>query len=217
MTDSLDFKTLLIAFTMIRLLQAVVLLFVWRLHRRYPPAREWAIGSVLISVGTLLVAARDVMPSALSILGGNFALFAGILVFDFGVMRASGNKPPWRAGCLILAVAMAVLTWHTFIQPSLLARIGIFGAFVVLFDSRTAYVCWTPQRGVLRATQRIIGLLLVVEAAVTAGRSVAFIEFGMISVLQSSAAQTLFVLVGMAVAFTITLGLAGTDQSDRCR
>jgi hypothetical protein len=208
MTDSLDFKTLIVAFTMIRLLQAIVLLFVARLYRGYQAAQEWSIGAIFVGVGTVLIAAGDSLPPALSVLGGNLAFFLGVFIFDFGIMRSCRSKLPWRFGCLALIASMAALFWYTLIQPSLLIRIGVFGAFIVFFDGCAAWGCWCASRRALRTTHRIIGVLLVIEAAVTAGRTVAFIEAEMTFVLQPSAAQTLFVLVGMAVTFTMTLGLA---------
>ena len=56
MRNSLDIRTLLVVFALIRILQAVGLVYVWRIHRKYEPARNWAIGSVLVAVGTLFIA-----------------------------------------------------------------------------------------------------------------------------------------------------------------
>jgi len=208
MAESLDFKTLLVALTMIRLLQSGGLLYVWYFHRRYPPAREWAVGAILIAAGTLLIGLRDVLPSAPSILAGNFEILAGGLIFDLGIIQASGGSPPRRLGWAALVIVMAAFAWYTLVQPSLLVRIGLFGAVAVLLDTYTAFASWAAPRGPLRTTQRIIAILLVMEASVTALRSIGFIQSEMTSVLQSSAAQTSFALAGMAITFTVTLALA---------
>lgn len=208
MAESLDFRTLLVAFTIIRLLQSAGLLYVWHIHRRYPPAREWAIGAVLVAVGTLLIAAREILPLYLSILGGNFGVLAGGLIFNLGIVRASDGWLPWRLGWAVLTVAMFTLAWHTLMQPSLLVRIGVFGAVMVLFDGFAACAAWNAPRGSLRATQRVIAIFLVLEVVVTAIRSLNSIQSEINSVLQSSTTQSLFILVGIVVAFAITLALA---------
>jgi len=53
---ALDFKTLLIVYVAIRLIQAGGLAHVLNLNRHYVPARLWVLGATLIATGSLLTA-----------------------------------------------------------------------------------------------------------------------------------------------------------------
>ena len=121
---SYDFKTLLIVLTMARLLQSAGLLYVWRLHQNYRPARDWALGSASVALGVLVVALRDALPLAAVILIGFSAIFAGTLIFNLGILKAASCRAPLKAGLIGVGIAIATACWFTLVEPSLLGRMA---------------------------------------------------------------------------------------------
>src|ERR1700721_745578 len=101
-----------------RLVQAISLFYVWRVHKKYRPAADWAFGSLLVAAGMLLVALRDVISPNCSIIGGNLGMLGGAMLFDAGIVRACERRPLWRAGWTILTAAMLLLVWFTIGRPS---------------------------------------------------------------------------------------------------
>ena len=94
MTPVLDIRTLVLIYVGIRLGQAVVLLYLWRVQRNYPPAKDWAIGALMSAMGLLLFASRNVAPVLVSEILSNALLLPGWMIFDFGIAKAAGRIPP---------------------------------------------------------------------------------------------------------------------------
>ena len=56
MSYSFDYRLLALIYAAKCILQALALLYVWHVERKYAPARKWAIGSLLLALGTLAIA-----------------------------------------------------------------------------------------------------------------------------------------------------------------
>ena len=207
MIESLEFRTLLIAFALIRVLQAMGLLYVWRIHRKYLPARNWAAGSSLIAIGALFAALRGQLPFDWAIIAGNFFLFAGIAIFDAGIVQACNGKVPWRIGSALVVAATASHAWLTVWAPSMPARIVLLSCITIICDGYAAVCSLRAPRGPLHRTQLLIAVLLILECAASINRSAAALNGDYSSVLHSTAAQNLFIVTLSGTTFLMSLAL----------
>ena len=206
---SYDFKTLLIVLTMARLLQSAGLLYVWRLHQNYRPARDWALGSAVVALGVLMVALRDTLPLTAVILIGFSAIFAGTLIFNLGILKAASCRAPLRAGIAGIAIALISTGWFTLVEPSILGRMTTFVAAMVAFDVCTVLLLLRAERRTLTRITRFIALLLSVETAALLMRFFATLESGdgLVSTL-SGTLESGFGLLTIAGSMMMTLALA---------
>ena len=124
MLESLDIRTLLIVLAIVRILQAAGLTYIWRLHRQYLPARHWALGSLLVAVGVLLVASRSELSSSTplytigEVLSANLFVIIGALLFNAGIVQAITTNAPWRTGAVAAGVALVGQVWFAIADPS---------------------------------------------------------------------------------------------------
>ena len=208
MADPLDLGTLLIAYGLIRILQAIGLVYVWRIHRKYVPARNWAIGSVMIASGALLIASRSQFSSASTIIAGNLFTFTGIFVFNAGVVQACMGKVPWRVGSALIITALVAQAWFTVWAPLLAARIVVLTCVIVICNGYAAASALRAPRGPLRGTQSIIAVLLILQASTSLISAAVAVQSQPTSILESAATQSLFVIFAMAIAFLLAFALA---------
>ncbi len=157
----IEIRTLLLVITLVRLSQAVALLYAWRVHRNYPPAREWALGSLLSAVGVLLIGLRGLIPNFGSIVLANAFLLIGSMVFDFGIARAAERSPPWRTGTAFAVAALAVIVWYSLVEEKYLVRVGAFALTEAFYDSCAVYACLRFSGDRRTATFRLVALSLL--------------------------------------------------------
>jgi diguanylate cyclase (GGDEF)-like protein len=203
----LDFGSLLATLLVLQLLQAAGFAFVYRANRGQVQARDWALGSALIAAGALLVLLRDVAPPAVSILAGNFAFYAGILIFDAGIVRAAGAWLPRRPALALLVAAAAAQTWFALVEPSISARVWILSAVLTACNAYTLAAAWRASGSTERGILRLIAALLALEIAFSVLRAL-MTQGVLVHVLQSTPGQTWPLLGMIATRFLLTLVLA---------
>ena len=120
-----DEFTLLAIFFVITILNAVSMIFVWRLHFREDATRLWAVSNLLAAASAFAYLLRPVLPESLSVLSGYLAGTAGIFIFACGIARFFRRPAPWR---LSIFVALSV-----FIAASLCIGLGFDNRWRFLF------------------------------------------------------------------------------------
>ncbi len=190
-----------------RLAQAISLVYVWRVHKKYGPAADWALGSLLVAAGMLLVALRDVISPNCSIIGGNLGMLGGTMLFDAGIVRACERGPPWRAGWTILTAATLLLAWFTIGRPSYAARSVILTAVLLVGHFYAAWTCLRAPRGPLRGTQWLIAGALAVEAVVGLVRCVDLLDRGALGVLAETQVVAAFLATVMSMTLLVVVAL----------
>lgn len=161
MSPALDIKTLVLIYVGINIGQAVVLVYLWSVQRSYPPAKDWAIGSLLFAVGLFLFALRDQAPIVLTEIVSNLFMLPGLMLFNFGIVKATGRQPPLRLGLTLCIVAIGVLAWFALATPNYPVRILTQNLVFLTLDLYTAYACLTARAAKGNYTFRIIGVLFV--------------------------------------------------------
>ncbi len=207
MNDLFDYRTIAVAFALKCFLQAVVLLYVWYVDRKYPPARKWAVGSLLLAAGTLLIAQHLDTSSAAIIIGRNILIYAGLITFGVGIIEACAAPVPWRFfGALVIASLLAQW-WFTVEMPSIPARAGMFSLSLALGASYVAVCALGSPPGPLRGTRRLIGVLLTIQVVASLFCCVASFQPHFASVFRTSIAQNGFILVSVGASFLLALAL----------
>ncbi len=136
------------------------MVYVWRVHRNYPPAREWAIGSVLQALGYVLLGGRERIPDLLSIMLGNAFLLYGIIVFNHGIARAAGRPARRWPSLVLMLFLMLFLAYFTYVQKS--TGVRIVAATIAIMPSQlyAIWACLTSPLRPLRDTLRILAAWL---------------------------------------------------------
>jgi len=208
MSDLLDFRTLLVVFALTRMFQAIGLIYVWHIDRRYVPARNWAVGSTLIASGAILMALRGQLPFDWAIIASNLLICAGILLFNGGIVQACARKVPWPIGLVFTSVTVLGQSWFTIGIPWVTARVVVLMCFIAAANGYAATSALRTPGGPLRGIHLFIAALLAIQANVSLVYGIAATQAETTSILHSTPAQALFLLSAIAIAFLITVALA---------
>ena len=165
MSPVLDIRTLVLIYVGINIGQAVVLVYLWSVQRNYPPAKDWAIGSLMFAIGLFLFALRNQASDVLTEIVANLFLLPGLMLFNFGIVKATDRKPPLNFGLALCASAIGILAWFTVVSPSYPARVLTQNLVFLTVDLLTAYACLTAKSAKGNHTFRIIGTLFIVLSA----------------------------------------------------
>jgi diguanylate cyclase (GGDEF)-like protein len=122
-----DEFTPLAIFFVITILNAVSMIFVWRLHYREDATRLWATSNLFAAASAFAYLLRPVMPETLSVLSGYLAGVAGIFIFACGIARFFRRPAPWRLGIFV--------TLGVFIAACLCIGLGLEVRWRFLFYS----------------------------------------------------------------------------------
>ncbi|SFN57732.1 diguanylate cyclase (GGDEF) domain-containing protein [Formivibrio citricus] len=158
----LDIRTLVLIYVGINIGQAAVLVYLWSVQRNYPPAKDWAIGSLMFAIGLFLFALRNQASVVLTEIVSNLFLLPGLLLFNFGIVKAADRKPPFNFGLALCAVANGFLAWFTLVSPNYPASVLTQNLVFLTLDLYTAYACLRARTTKGNYTFRIIGILFIV-------------------------------------------------------
>jgi diguanylate cyclase (GGDEF)-like protein len=208
MNHCFDYHWLALIYATKCVLQAAALLYVWRVERKYGPARKWAIGSALLALGTLLISAGGDTAPALLILSRSVVIYAGAYVFGLGIADACGNRSAWRWLGAILAVAFCGHIWFTLGNPSVAGRLITFSSALALSEAAMGVVALRVRAGPLRGTLQILGALLLFQSVVIFAFGLSFSSLEFSQMLRTPTAQMTGVLLNVGTAFLLVLALA---------
>ncbi|MTJ83871.1 MAG: GGDEF domain-containing protein [Telmatospirillum sp.] len=162
MPETFDIRTMVFIYVGIRIGQAVVLIYLWSIQRNYPPAKDWASGALLSAAGLFLLALRNWAPIWLAEVFSNVLLIPGWMIFNYGIVRAAGRRPPMMPGILLCVVAIGLLAWFTLVTPDYRPQVLTQNTVFAVFDLSAAYACLRVREAGVARTFRLIGILLVI-------------------------------------------------------
>ena len=158
----LDVRTLVLIYVGINIGQAFVLVYLWSVQRNYPPAKDWAIGSLMFATGLFLVALRTQAPMILTEIVSNLFLLPGLMLFNFGIVKAAGRKPSFSSGLAICALAITILAWLNLESPNYRAAVLTQNLVFLTFHLYAAYACLRATTVKGNHTFRILGTLFII-------------------------------------------------------
>lgn len=164
MLATLDVRTLVLIYVGISIGQALVLIYLWSVQRNYPPAKDWAVGSLMLAIGLFLFSLRNNAPVVLTEFVSNLFVLPGLMLFNFGIVKATGRRPPINFGLALCIVANGLLAWFTLGIPNYPAGVLTHNLVFLTLDMYTAYACLTAKTAKGNYTFRIIGILFLILA-----------------------------------------------------
>src|SRR5665213_2682759 len=197
MHDFFDYRTIAVAFALKSFLQALALIYVWHVDRRYPPARKWAIGSLILAAGTLLIA-PDVDHLTTAIMVARVLLiYTGLYIFGIGIMEACVKRVRWRLFAGFWAVACLMQLWFSVYAPSITGRVGVFSFSVACGAGVVAFCGLCAPKGPLQGTRRLIGVLVAIQAVVAFFQGITAVDAQFFGGLRSVGLQVAFLFVSI--------------------
>ncbi len=146
-------------------LMAVVLYF---LRRNYPPSvkglGEWAFATMVLFFAGLVAAARGKVPDVISIAGGNFLVWLGVLYQYIGTQKFFDLHPRIAPRLLPIIGLSLVALWYTVVDPSYRPRLMISVVVMAYVFSIHAHLIYT-RGGNSFAYRFALGILLVALAS----------------------------------------------------
>lgn len=106
----LDIRTLALILGGLFALGAAALFLLHRRHRTIAGPFEWSLGTLLISVGFLLILTRGTIPPFVSIVIANLLTLLGVQLYYVGMCKFTEHPPAYRLLALIILV-----TWGPFL------------------------------------------------------------------------------------------------------
>lgn len=204
MSPVLDIRTMVLIYVGINIGQTIVLFYLWSVQRNYPPAKDWAIGSLLFAIGLFLFSLRNQVPQALSEIASNLFLLPGMMLFNIGIVKAAGRVPPVKAGVTICVLANAALAWFVLGDPNYPVSVIIHNAAILAFYLYTAYVCLMAKTASGNHTFRLIGGIFLLLSLVCAWR-VAGGVFGLTFSFSSTLPRLFWILTSLICIPMVTV------------
>ena len=121
----LDPRTLLLAYSAISALLSFALIAAGLSQQRFRGPAWWGIGSLTNAVGTFLLALRDTVPDAISVLLANIVIFGAIAAMAYGTALYAGRRFAWELHAVLVGICMLGLGYFLYVEPSLTVRIVI--------------------------------------------------------------------------------------------
>jgi diguanylate cyclase (GGDEF)-like protein len=204
---ALDLRTLILIYVGVRIGQALVLAYLWSVQRSYPPAKDWAVGAFLSAAGLFFLALRGVAPVWVSEVLANALLLPGWMIFDYGIVKAAGKKPPVKLGLLICAVLFCLPLWHRFMFLDWIARITSHHLILGIFDLYACYACLAVSKNSRTITFRLIATLLLLSGVSLLWRALGS-AYGLVLPFPWFPLRTLLVATSILIFPMITMLLA---------
>ena len=139
----IDIGTLIVVMSLFATIQAVVLLYQYRLNKVYPGIGWWAAGSLAGAAGFFLNVLREMEPFRIwALIAGNGLLVAALILFYIGVARFLGRKE--RRGSLLAGwiLLLVLLAYYTLIDDQIVTRVILVSAAVTVCSLMSVAVLW---------------------------------------------------------------------------
>lgn len=162
MAPVFDIRTLVLIHVAVNIGQALVMVYLWSVQRNYPPAKDWAIGSLMFAMGLFLFSLRNNVPIVVSEIVSNFFLLPGLMIFNFGIVKATGRKSPFYLGVTFCTLANVLLVCFTLVSPNPTTSALIHNFVIISLDLYVAYVCLKAKSAKGNYTFQILGVLYVI-------------------------------------------------------
>lgn len=95
----------------------------------------------MFAIGLFLFSLRNHAPVVLTEVVSNLFLLPGLMLFNFGIVKAAERKPPFGLGLALCAVASGILAWFTLLSPNYPANVLTQNLVFLTLDLYTAYAC----------------------------------------------------------------------------
>lgn len=158
MGKSLDYATLYLCLTTTAVLVAIAMLYVWRVHRRDPAIRYWAMGFLFCALGSLPPALGSLIPAWSIKISANLLGIAGSTFAYLGTAVFLRKRPLWRLLVLCHTPCVLLIVWATFVHDQWSWRVLGYTVSNALPISLIAWDLWSAPRGPHTKVYRATGI-----------------------------------------------------------
>jgi signal transduction histidine kinase/DNA-binding response OmpR family regulator len=219
-----DIRTLSIITAVSSLVFAFAAIVLARLVPSERYLRDWAAGSALAALSTLLVGLRGLIPDLASAALANTLLTVAFVHMYIGARGMVRLDPPGRSIWLLAVFAFIGLSWFVVADPSVLARVLIVTIVNVPLMAMTGQTFWQHDRRTgpspLRIANRLTSMVYFAGAVLLVARTVPALQSPNATAYLSSS-SALFVapyfwaiLFNVWLAIMITLTVSARLQTD---
>jgi len=125
LSELIDLQTLFLLTGLVSVTTATVMVTLWRGHPDETALPAWTVGAVLVALGYIGIGLRGWIPLLLSIPLANACLAAGHACFVKGIDHVTERRPlSWTAVIAIGLMIAACLSYFTYVQPNIAARMA---------------------------------------------------------------------------------------------
>lgn len=223
----LDPRTFAIAAGFAAAIQALAILYVWRIQLRDRAVLELAGAAGLAAIGAILGVSRPHLHPFFSHACASAALILGYALGAFAFGRFLGRRVPPSLLLVVAVLAIAVNLFFLFAAPRTEIRIAGYSLAVACYSLITAGLLLDVPKGPLRLTHWPVGILHLIHGALAIARAFSvLIEAPRADVFEPSLIQTLwfaqslvivnltFIGVMLMVAQRLRLGLDRQARED---
>lgn len=168
-----DIPTLYLSSSVVAAVAIVSWLAFWYQVPEERSLPDWALASLCLGVGMVLIGLRNLIPDSLSIIAGNALLAAGIGYVYSKATRRLFNLPPglpwhWING----AIAALGCTWFSVFQPDVSARIVLTSVLHMGALAAIAMTFWCHRDSALSVVHRATALVFGIGAVLLLWRAI---------------------------------------------
>ena len=132
---SIDIRTLFVVQAVVAFLDAFIITLAWHYAKSMQKTiGYWSLNLILVSIGTLLTAFREIIPNFLSLIIANIFISISYIPMQEGISDYIGKKGYLRIISLVVVFLQSVLyLYFYYIIPSISSRILVFdaGGFII--------------------------------------------------------------------------------------
>ncbi|MBC8158809.1 MAG: hypothetical protein H8E94_05705 [Alphaproteobacteria bacterium] len=202
----LNLRTLFFAMMIVAVTVCFTFLIMPRARKSGEHIGLWTFGNLILAIGSILMAARGVIPQFISIIVANILLILGIILLVICLRMVLGKKPLWKWVIASMAVFVGLISYFTYVEFDVLARIAIVSFYLSCICAWAVSTFLLP-RGPAHSPQ-----VLLVFFFGLVGVSMIFRLFHSFSALpiakfvDASGVQALFLVVLMVAAVGWSMG-----------
>lgn len=157
----LDFRTVLISYMITNVICVVVMYTLWRQNRGHSKGLNyWLADFVMQLVALVLISLRGVIPDAVSMISGGSLIIAGTHLLYIGLEKYVGKPGPQWHNHVLLALCIAIQSYFTLVEPSLLARNLNLSVFLLLISSQCAALMLHRVDASMRPVAAMVGRVM---------------------------------------------------------
>lgn len=198
----IDLGTFALILILSNIIQAIFIYFQAAINKKYQGLKEYALGSIFLSLGFLFIFLQSIAQHAfiINITGNSLIILAAMFQY-IGLMRFIGRKVNLRFICLLLAISVSFLTYFSIYNNITLRVVDVASAISLIF--------FMTARGLLRKGKslivfqtRVLGSIYLVFALLSLIRAITAIFS---EPLYTSFTPVIMQVLSYATVFTITL------------
>lgn len=210
MLGSLDTPTIFFFVSTTYIMQAIIMVGLFRIARRYRGVTMWLLCMVLIAVGFVLLALRMVAPAWLSIVLANtiITVAAAALARGSELFLEVPTRRSMRLAIPLIALVLVSFSIFTYAYPSLNARAVVILSVISYFTGYAAWVFWRHAPADLQPSATVIVGVLTLSTLAMVVSAVARTVVPVVDVFQKIWLQQFIFLLPFFTGIAWTAGVA---------